>query len=221
MPSERALILDFGGVIARTMYETHDLTERALGLPPGTLTWRGPFDPDNDALWRTRQAGKITRYTYWNERAREVGALVGENWTEFAQFVRAARGTNPATIVRPEFHTAMEKARSTGAKLAILANGFDILYGADILEKLPFLSVFDVIVDAKFTEIQKPDPRAYQIVVDALKVPARHCIFIDDQLPNIDGAAALGMKTIHFDVTRPQASYARAIDLLIPERTAP
>ena len=39
--SGKALILDFGGVVTRTLFETHDITERALGLPAGTLTWRG------------------------------------------------------------------------------------------------------------------------------------------------------------------------------------
>ena len=38
--SEKALILDFGGVVTRTLFETHDITERALGLPAGTLTRR-------------------------------------------------------------------------------------------------------------------------------------------------------------------------------------
>ena len=51
-PARKALVLDFGGVISRTLFETHDLSEAALGLPPGTLTWRGPFDPASDPLWQ-------------------------------------------------------------------------------------------------------------------------------------------------------------------------
>jgi len=43
----QALVLDFGGVISRMLFETHPLTEQALGLPPGTLTWRGPCRPTN------------------------------------------------------------------------------------------------------------------------------------------------------------------------------
>ncbi|RWF53196.1 MAG: HAD family phosphatase, partial [Mesorhizobium sp.] len=31
-PSPKALVLDFGGVVTRTLFETHALTERALGL---------------------------------------------------------------------------------------------------------------------------------------------------------------------------------------------
>lgn len=38
MTGDRALILDFGGVVTRTLFETHDVTERALGLAAGTLT---------------------------------------------------------------------------------------------------------------------------------------------------------------------------------------
>ena len=52
----QALVLDFGGVISRMLFETHPLTEAALGLAPGTLRWRGPFDPAHDPLWRAMQA---------------------------------------------------------------------------------------------------------------------------------------------------------------------
>ena len=37
-PTDRALILDFGGVILGMLFETHDLTEVALGLLHGRLT---------------------------------------------------------------------------------------------------------------------------------------------------------------------------------------
>ena len=69
----QALVLDFGGVISRTLFETHALSEAALGLPPGTLAWRGPFDPDTDALWRDMQAERISERDYWLARTREVG----------------------------------------------------------------------------------------------------------------------------------------------------
>ena len=91
-PDPHGLILDFGGVVTRTLFETHDLSEAALGLAPGTLTWRGPFDPDNDPLWQDMQADRISERDYWMRRTRETGALVGADWTKMADFVRAARG---------------------------------------------------------------------------------------------------------------------------------
>ena len=68
MTGNRALILDFGGVVTRTLFETHDITERALGLPAGTLTWRGPFDPASDPLWVSMQNREITERDYWMAR---------------------------------------------------------------------------------------------------------------------------------------------------------
>ena len=75
----RALVLDFGGVVTRTLFETHDLTEQALGLSPGSLTWKGPFDPAGDQLWQPMQADDISEREYWATRTREVPALVGRD----------------------------------------------------------------------------------------------------------------------------------------------
>ena len=83
----KALILDFGGVVTRTLFETHDLTEAALGIVPGTLKWRGPFDPDSDPEWRSMQRGEISERDYWRLRTKEVGKLVGENWQEMHQLL--------------------------------------------------------------------------------------------------------------------------------------
>ena len=82
----RALILDFGGVITRTLFETHPMTEKVLGLASGSLTWRGPFEPDSDPLWVAMQNGELTEREYWTTRTQEVGEMVGESWTEMSQF---------------------------------------------------------------------------------------------------------------------------------------
>ena len=210
----RALVLDFGGVISKTLFETHDLSERALGLAPGTLTWRGPFDPDGDATWRAMQAGEITERDYWALRMRETGALVGENWTEFAEFVGRVRGADPAAVIRPEALAAIGKARDAGCRLAILSNELDLFYGADFRNRLPFLVDFELIVDATYTGILKPDPRAYGFITDGLGIAAAECVFVDDQMKNIRGALAAGMQAVPFDVTRPAESYDQALELL-------
>ena len=68
---DRALILDFGGAVSKTLFETHAASEAALDLAPGTLTWRGPFDPDSAPLWREMQADRISERDYWRTRARD------------------------------------------------------------------------------------------------------------------------------------------------------
>ncbi|MFB9175609.1 HAD family hydrolase [Roseibium salinum] len=209
-----ALILDFGGVISRTLFETHDLSEKALGLAPGTLTWRGPFNPASDAPWRAMQAGDMSERDYWALRMRETGELVGEAWTQFPQFVGRVRGADPAAVIRPEALEAIEHVKTAGRKLAILSNELDLFYGSDFREKLPFLQSFDAIVDATYTGILKPDPRAYSGVAEALNLAPQSCVFVDDQMKNIRGAERIEMTTVHFDVTAPGESYALALRLM-------
>jgi putative hydrolase of the HAD superfamily len=210
-PSAQALVLDFGGVISKTLFETHTLTETALGLPPGTLRWQGPFAPETDPLWASMQRGEISERDYWLIRSREVGRLVGEDWNDMETLVKRARGADPDAVIRPEADRATHIVGRAGHKLAILSNELDLFYGADFRKKLPLLDRFEVIVDATHTGILKPDPRAYQLVIDELSLDPEACVFVDDQARNIAGAQACGLQTVHFDVRNPLGSYAQAL----------
>lgn len=210
----KALVLDFGGVVTRTLFETHALTEQALGLTPGALTWRGPFDPDSDPLWQAMQADEISERDYWRTRTTEIAQLLGKDWTAMSDFVKAARGADPAPVIRPEALAAIEQVRQAGGKLAVLSNELDLFYGAEFRSRLPFLTGFDAIIDATYTEILKPDPRAYQLCCEALKLNPADCVFVDDQLRNVRGGQAFGMPCVHFDVLQPGKSYAEALQLL-------
>lgn len=212
--STKALVLDFGGVISRTLFETHDLSEAALGLPPGTLTWRGPFAPETDALWQAMQADHITEREYWTVRTQSVGRLVGEEWNDMQTFVQRARGADVAAVIRPEAVAAVQQAKAAGCKLAVLSNELDLFYGVSFRERLPLLQLFDVIIDATYTGILKPDRRAYEMCTDALGIAPADCVFVDDQSRNVLGAMRLGWQTVQFDVTSPSVSYQRALRLL-------
>ncbi|MEY3216651.1 MAG: hypothetical protein RLZZ280_1028 [Pseudomonadota bacterium] len=211
---DKALILDFGGVISRTLFETHALSEAALGLAAGTLTWQGPFAPGTDTLWQAMQADQISERDYWLQRTREVGRLLGEEWTEMQTFVQRARGSDVAAVIRPEAVSAIQQAKALGYKLGILSNELDLFYGADFRERLPLLKNFDVIVDATYTGILKPDPRAYQACLQALGVAAVQAVFVDDQARNIEGAKACGLQVVTFDVFEPAQSFSKALQRL-------
>ncbi|MCH9853532.1 MAG: HAD-IA family hydrolase [Alphaproteobacteria bacterium] len=218
---KQALILDFGGVITKTLFETHRDTERVLGLAPYTLTWQGPFAPESDALWQDMCADKITERDYWHIRAKETGLLIGKDWQHMQDFVLAARGNaNPIDFIRPEFLVTLAKvkqASQASIATAILSNELDLFYGKDFKKTLPFINDFDSIIDATYTKILKPDPRSYQAVLNALNLKAEQTIFVDDQWRNIAGAQNIGMQTVHFDVMQPQASYHQTLKLLAIE----
>jgi putative hydrolase of the HAD superfamily len=212
--SDKALILDFGGVITRTLFETHDITERALGLKPGTLTWRGPFEPATDPLWVSMQTREITERDYWMQRTQEVGALLGEDWSDMKTFVQRARGADVDLVLRPEARDTILRVKAAGLKLAILSNELDLFYGVEFRKRFPLIELFDVIVDATYTRILKPDPRAYEQVLAELGLDRKNCVFVDDQKKNIEGAETVALPYVHFDVTHPAESYAQALKKL-------
>lgn len=210
----QALVLDFGGVVTRTLFETHRQTEKALGLASGALTWLGPFEPDTDTLWQAMQNGDLSEREYWATRTTEVARLVGANWREMSEFVRSARGADPQAVIRPEALAAIAMTHSCGIRLGVLSNELDLFYGAEFRNRLPFMTLFHAIVDATYTGILKPDPRAYQAIAADLDVALADCVFVDDQQRNVAGARDAGMQAVHFDVRQPQQSYASALALL-------
>lgn len=212
--TSKALVLDFGGVISRTLFETHRLSERALGLPPGTLQWLGPFGPDTDPLWCDMQADRITEREYWLHRTREVGSLLGEQWDRMETLVKRARGADVEAVIRPEAVQAIAQARAQGVRLGVLSNELDLFYGADFRSRLPLLEQFEVIVDATYTGVLKPAPEAYEQVARELGVAVSDCVFVDDQARNVAGAQRAGMQAVAFDVQAPARSFAEALQAL-------
>jgi putative hydrolase of the HAD superfamily len=201
-------ILDFGGVISRTPFEQHRLTESVLGLPQGTLTWLGPLAPQTDELWRQMLDGQISEREYWRLRAAEVGRLVGEQWNDMASFLRRIRGPDPNQAVRPEAVAFLTEAKRRGKRLAVLSNELDLFYGRETRERIDILQLMETIVDGTYTNVLKPDPAAYEICLRTLGVDVEDAVFLDDQPRNVAGALAIGLEAVQFDVRDPKGSYA-------------
>ena len=108
--------IGLGGVISKTLFETHDLTEKVLGLALGPLTWRGPFAPETDVPWQRMQAGEITERDYWNLRMRETADLVGADWSTFPDFLAAVRGEAEVIVTAEDGHRAV--AMGVAAQMA-------------------------------------------------------------------------------------------------------
>ena len=213
MTQAKGLLLDFGGVISVTLFERHRLSERLLGLPEGTLTWRGPFDPESDALWRDMLDDRISERDYWAMRARETGARVGEVWDMLAM-IRRTLGDDPNLHVRPQARDFVYLAKAAGRRVGILSNELELFYGAGTMAKLDILKLMDSMVDATHTKILKPDPRAYALGCEALGLAPENVVFVDDQPRNIEGARNAGLIAIQFDVADPAGSFAEAAEAL-------
>jgi len=212
--AKSCVILDFGGVISKTPFEQHRLTERVLHLPPGTLQWLGPLSPESDELWRRMLADEISEREYWFLRAQEVGRLVGEEWPDVVSFLRRIRGTDPNLAIRPEAQAFLREAHRRGKRLAVLSNELDLFYGREFRERIEILKLMETIVDATYTHTLKPRPEAYLNCLETLGLSAADVVFVDDQPRNVEGARRVGIQTVQFDVRDPQGSYAAVERLL-------
>lgn len=216
----RGLLLDFGSVISISVFERHRQTEEALGLPRGTLAWRGPLAPETDPLWQAMQRDEISERDYWATRARELGEAVGERDWDVLTMLTRVRQVDPNDVVRPWMRRLIRAARERGIRIAMLTNELELFYGKEFLARMDVLAHFDAIVDATHTGILKPDPRAYALAIEAMDLPAREILFVDDQFRNIAGAVKAGLQTQHFDlrdVPGQIASVAARLALPTPE----
>ena len=73
------------------------------------------------------------------------------------------------------------------------------------------LDVFDVTVFSAEVGLAKPDPAIYKRILQQLEVEASEAVFVDDYLPNVEAAAALGMGAVRFLNTRQAKADVRAI----------
>ena len=197
------LLLDFGGVLLLTPFELRDAAERSLGLPPGELSWAGPFDPPSDLLWQDWQAGTITERDYWSQRAAAHGL---ETQAFMGQFYEPG-GDH---LVRQEMWDLVRSYHAGGGRVAILTNDLAAFHGPEWMERVTVLGEIDILVDGSITHVLKPDPRAYQAALAALGDPdPATVVFVDDQRGNLRGAEECGLLTVWFDPVDVEGSIAR------------
>ncbi|MEB3022108.1 HAD-IA family hydrolase [[Mycobacterium] crassicus] len=206
----QALVLDFGGPVIVTPFEVVQRLERRLGVPPGTFKWTGPFDPAADPLWRKMMADEITEVEYWEARAEEVAAVTG-----CPGFHAVMAELYPAdeinSFIRPEASETVRLAKAAGLKKAVLTNDLARYYSDETIGQICLLKDIDAVIDRSAAGALKPDPAAYRTVLNVLQIPAAAALFVDDQPRNVDGARAVGMPAVFFDVTRPSESYRQVV----------
>jgi len=209
----KALLLDFGSVIQKSFFETRGALERLLQLPSGSLKWAGPFDPAGDLLWQQVLSSEISERDYWGRRAQEVGRMIGQNWA-IREFCLKHNELSTRVTLRPEVLALISDLKDAGLKFGILTNELELFHGENWLATMPFADQVDAVVDATRTKILKPDPRAYALALESLALAADEVVFIDDQPRNVTGGEAVGITSLHLDITRHQDCVAQARVLL-------
>ena len=118
----------------------------------------------------------------------ELGRLVRLYW---------ATATKEAKLY-PGIMALLRSLKARSLKLALISDsdGRKAIKLARV-RKLGLLPLFDVFVTGDDTRINKPDRKFYELVLSALRLPARACVMVGDK-PEVDLALAkaLGMTTV-------------------------
>ncbi|MFH4968787.1 HAD family phosphatase [Gaetbulibacter sp. M240] len=184
----KALIFDFGNVFLNLDIE---------GAMSKTLETLKVKDLSNDML--------LTNNQY------ETGAISTETFIEFYQnkFPNISETTwiplwNSMLKDFPRYRLDFLKdlRRSNKFKLILFSNTNDIhikWVKKNVLFYETFKSNFDSFYLSHEVRRRKPDTSTYQFILTENDLNPENCLFIDDNLDNIKGAAQLGIHTWHID----------------------
>ena len=181
-----AIIFDFGGVLMKTQSHAprHAWDDR-LGLPRGTVE-RIVHTSDS---WRLAQIGQMSVAEYWADVAAQLG-IDGAQLTQLEADYFSADHLDPTLVI------LIQDLRAAGHRVALLSNDSPALLNK--LTGLGIAHLFDPLVISGDIGVMKPDPSAYQILLNQMGIPADQTVFIDDMPANISGAQAVGMHAIHY-----------------------
>jgi 2-haloacid dehalogenase len=97
----------------------------------------------------------------------------------------------------PETVEILAALRGRGHRLIALTN-----WSAETFpvarSRFEFLGWFEDIVVSGAERLVKPDPRIFRLALERNRLEACDTVFIDDLLPNVVAAAALGLDAVHF-----------------------
>lgn len=120
----------------------------------------------------------------------QVSELAGISTDAVAAVMRDKQSPNEALMNRV-------KELKSEYKIGLLSNmGYDTL--GEVFSESQQKEMFDDVLISSEVGMIKPSRDLYELALERLGVAADETVFIDDRLPNIEGAQQLGMKTILF-----------------------
>ena len=192
MSSIEAVLWDFGGVILSSPFESFNRYEEANGLPRDFIRGLNATNPDTNA-WALMERSEVSLEEFcrlFEEEARVAGGTLVA-----AEVLGMLRGE-----LRPQMVQAQQTIKAAGYRQALLTNNFTSEdsggSGFSRPELAHAMDVYDCVIESSKAGVRKPDPAAYQLVLDALQLPAEKIVFLDDLGINLKPAKAMGMTTI-------------------------
>ena len=194
-----AVIWDFGGVLTTSPFEAFARFESERGLPVDIIR-RTNANNHWENAWAKFERSELDLEAFDQLFASESMALGAE-----------VRGKDVLPLLvgdlRPEMVEALRVVKSrfkTGCITNNLpANAIGSASGRS-LYIAEVMALFDHVIESAKIGLRKPDPRIYRMMIDALAVDPKHCVYLDDLGVNLKPAREMGMATIKV-INGPQA----------------
>lgn len=194
-----AVIWDFGGVLTTSPFEAFARFENERGLPADIIRRTNASNHWENA-WAKFERAEVDIEAFDQLFAVESMALGAE-----------VRGKDVLPLLvgdlRPEMVKALRVVKSR-FKTGCITNNLPThaigsasgrsLYIAEVM------ALFDHVIESAKIGLRKPDPRIYRMMIDALGVDPKRCVYLDDLGVNLKPAREMGMTTIKV-VNGPQA----------------
>lgn len=92
----------------------------------------------------------------------------------------------------------LKSLKNAGIDLYFLSNFPEDMFEL-LSSKHDFFGEFSGGVVSSAEKLLKPQPEIYQLLIERYGLSPEETLFIDDLLPNIEGAAAAGFRTLHLE----------------------
>jgi putative hydrolase of the HAD superfamily len=185
MTELRGLLVDFGGVLTTSVWESFRAFCDAEGLDREKVKQLFREDPDALALLRRLEVGELDE----NSFSIEFGPLLGIAPDRHDGLVeRLFAGMEP----EESMFTALRRARGAGLRTGMISNS----WGRGRYDRATFDELFDGVVISGEVGLHKPQPEIFELGAERVGLAPASCVFVDDLRENCEGAEAVGMLAV-------------------------
>lgn len=195
MAEIEAVVSDFGGVLTTPLLASFAAIQDEVGISAeslGRAMREGLKEGEELPLFRLER-GEISEDEFLERLSDGLEPVLGHrpHLHGFRHTFFGALDPNEPII------ELMRELKERGLTMAMLTNNvreWEPLWRP----MLPVDEIFETVVDSAFVGCRKPEARIYELTLERIGVSAEACLFIDDLLPNCEGAEAAGMRAVHF-----------------------
>lgn len=183
----QAIVFDFGGVL------TGEPNREAV------ITFiRQSFHFSAEEFEKVNQEKRLavkqskTDEEFWIAYAKNKGIKLTANWgASFKSVLKDAIGINP------EMYALVDQLKEQQIPVALLSNVDDRI--SKLIRDFGLYEPFEPCLLSCEIGVEKPDLKAYELLLKTLNLPAKDVVFIDDRSENIEAAKAIGLDAILFE----------------------